>query len=473
MNWEWLASTGLIAGDPAYYTDGNASAEEVGHAIETAYTNAVDDDVRRQLVDMLWETGYFQGEKEYWYTHQVNEAGDLNTPGQSIGSVGRDYTVDNDTGRFNVIGGNPEIWYNTDTSTYLVVYDVPNSDPPLPVYWEVPDAKTLQSYFGPDVTPVADKEVTNQQLVSYGALGQGLSTEMPATDQDPLLGWAEIYERQAEVRPYLLEPEVVGIIMGAALEGRVVTQAELESTQWWQTHSEAQRDWLIKAEADPVSAEMFTAANRIRVVEDLKNAGVNDPTEAMINFLANKFTHGEWNENVLLSQISAISDPASKHSLLDDTKAFMDAAGIAVDTTRGEEDTVRSLLQKWLGPQYGAWSEEMIAEKAGILRNDPDAEIEFIEQLKGQRIALFPEYDDRNMSYQDIAEPWRNFGYSQWGQEMDETDPLFAQLLKQNDAIENGKLLTREGMKRGVQKVTTDMQSQILGATGGSVVRAG
>ena len=114
----------------------------------------------------------------------------------------------------------------------------------------------------------------------------------------------------------------------------------------------------------------------------------------------------------------------------------------------------------------------MIAEKAGLLRNDPDAQMEFVEQLKSQRLALFPTYEDENMTYQDIAQPWRNFAFGQWGEQLDETVPLFGTLLQTNDAIENGKLLTREGLKRGVGKVTTDMQSIMMRATGGSVVRA-
>jgi hypothetical protein len=479
MNWEWLVSEGLISGDPTYYSSGQAEPDEISHAIETAYKNATDPDVRKRLVDMLWGTGAFEGDKAYWYEDRSEEASSLGNAATGISATPAtnnagqsDYTPDNQQGRFHVLGGNPTIWFNTDTGTYLVVYEVPDSEPPLPVYWEVPDEQTLQSYFGPDITPVADRDVTNAQLLSYGALGQGMSTEMPSTDQDPLSGWAEIYERQASVRPYLLEPEVIGLIMGAALEGRVITQAELESTMWWQTHSETQRDWLIKSEADPVSAQMLTDANRIRVTEDLKNSGVHQPSDSLIDFLTNKFTHGEWNENVLLSQISAISDPASVHGLLPDTEVFLSGIGMPTDRTRGEEDTVRSLLNKWLGPQYGSWSDDQIATKAGDLRNNPDAEMEFIENLKGQRMAMFPTYEDRNLSYQDIAEPWRNFGYAQWGELMDETDPLFTQLLTQNDAIENGKLLTREGLKRGVRKVTTDMQAQTIGATGGAVVRA-
>ena len=433
-------------------------------------------DLQRQLnelgaqltVDGVWGPLTQSAYEEY--ESELPQDGEEAVDGEIVtGEAGADYTPDNDSGRFNIIGGNPNIWYNTDTDSYLVVYDVPGSEPPLPVYWEIPDESTLQSYFGPDVTITADRDVTNDQLVSYGALGQGMSTEIPQTDQDPLLGWAEIYERQAKVRPYLLDPEVVGLIMGAAIEGRPVTQAELEGTGWWQTHSETEREWLIKVEADPVTAAQVLESNRIRVKQDLMNSGVNQPSDELVDYLTTQLTTGVWTENILLGQISAISDPASVHGMRPDVKALLDGLGIPTDTTRGEEDTVRKTLLKWLGPTYGAWSEEQIAAKAGELRNNPDALIEWEQQLKTQRIAMFPQYEDENMSYEDIASPWRSFGYQQWGEQIDETDPVFNQMLLTNDAIENGKLLTKEGMKRGVQKVTTDLSNQILRATGGAV----
>jgi hypothetical protein len=335
----------------------------------------------------------------------------------------------------------------------------------------VPDEDTLQSYFGPDATPTADRNVTNDQLVSYGALGQGSSTEMPATDQDPLASWAEIYERQAKVRPYLNDPEVVGMIMGAAIEGRAVTQAELESTQWWQSHTQGEREWLIKVEADPLTAQQEAASNWARVREDLKMAGVDEPPDDLVDFLSGQYTSGLWTENMLISQVAAISDPYSVHEMLPETEAFM--GGVSdIDTTRKEEDTVREMLREWLGPQYGIWSDEQITKKAGELRNNPDAEVAFQQQLAKQRVAMFPSYEDESLSYEDIAAPWRNFGYQQWGEEVDESDPIFSQMLRQNDAIENGKLLTTEGLRRGVKKVTTDIQSQVTRATGGAVQRS-
>lgn len=368
-----------------------------------------------------------------------------------------DYTPDNNQGRFNVLGGNPAMWWNSDTKTTLVVYFVPDSDPPLPIYWEVPDKSTVQSYFGPDVkSPQADRHVTNAQLVSYGALGQGSSLEIPATDQDPLLSWAEIYERQAEVRPYLRDPEVIGLMMGAAIEGRAVTQPELESTEWWQTHSEGEREWLIKAEADPVTAAITMESNQARVRDDLSKSGMADASDDLIQFLSTQYTTGLWTENMLISQVAAVTDPYSVHVMTAETRAFMDGIG-AYDTTRQDEDTVRTLLTKWLGPTFGDWSQGDISSAAGRIRNDPDAEQEFIESLKDQRITLFSNYTDRNVSYESIMRPWKNYAENLWGAPADETDTALQQAMAYNDPKQAGDLLMKTGFDRGYDKVVQDV----------------
>jgi hypothetical protein len=381
----------------------------------------------------------------------------------------RDFTPDNTQGRFNVIGGDAEIWYNSDTKKYNVVYFVPGQTPPLPVYWEIPDEQTLQAYFGPDVSPRSDRHVTSQQLLSYGALKGGLSTEIQQTDQNPLEGWASLYEQQSRVRPYLRDPEVVARIMAASLEGRAISKAELEDTQWWQTKTEGEREWLIMAEADPETAQQLLDSNRQRVILDLQNAGVNDPPDDLITVLTEKYTSGLYTENQLVAQISAVSDPYSNFEMDADIASVV--SGVDVDTTRGEEDTVRDLLNKWLGPVYGNWTEKEIQDQAGALRNDPDARIAFEEQLKDQRVAMFPTFQDREQSYQAIAQPWANFWQQRWGVAADETDPLFQQMLTTNNAVENGAALTKEGLRRGISKVTNDVQSKIIRATGGSVAR--
>ncbi|GAG16368.1 unnamed protein product, partial [marine sediment metagenome] len=139
------------------------------------------------------------------------------------------------------------------------------------------------------------------------------------------------------------------------------------------------------------------------------------------------------------------------------------------DTTAEKQNTVRALYEKWLGPVYGDANESTIADWAGRLRQDPDGEAEFIEQLKDQRLAMIPGNENRNVSYRDMAEPWKRFGQQAWGQELDETDPMFQTMVKNNDAEVNGALLQQQGMKRDVGKVVTDTRTAINDAFGESV----
>ena len=73
MNWQWLIDQGLISGQASHYTDGvSLQGWEYSHAISTAY-NAASPTQRRQLVDMLWSTGIYGGQKEYFYDKITGE----------------------------------------------------------------------------------------------------------------------------------------------------------------------------------------------------------------------------------------------------------------------------------------------------------------------------------------------------------------------------------------------------------------
>jgi hypothetical protein len=185
--------------------------------------------------------------------------------------------------------------------------------------------------------------------------------------------------------------------------------------------------------------------------------------------MADKVTTGEWSKEQLDFQIKAVSDPYSNIDPDEGLLAEMRSRNYAPDATTEKEDTVRTLLNRWLGPAYGDWNDKQIAAKAGDLRNNPDAEMEFIESLKDQRVAMFPGTEDRNTSYQDLAAPWRSFSYGAWGQDLDEKDTFFQTLIKNNDAAMNGKLLQEEGMKRNVGKVVNDTKSAMTEAWGGTI----
>ncbi len=80
---------------------------------------------------------------------------------------------------------------------------------------------------------------------------------------------------------------------------------------------------------------------------------------------------------------------------------------------------------------------------------------------------MYPEYTDPELTYQDIASPWRGFGSQIWGQQMDETSDVFQQLIKMNDTVEGGKLLRKEGMSRGIGAVEQSAMSGLFDQTSG------
>ena len=88
---------------------------------------------------------------------------------------------------------------------------------------------------------------------------------------------------------------------------------------------------------------------------------------------------------------------------------------------------------------FGQLTNEEVSERAGRIRNDPDFEAALIEQLKNNRLGLFPQYTNSNLSYEDIVTPWRNLTTSVWGEAADETESWWQDMVATNDFIAETK----------------------------------
>ena len=67
--WEWLAQAGLIGGDPSYYSSGQASPDEVKHAVRTAIGNlasASDPNAAQDFYTRLQQASGFSGDAGYY-----------------------------------------------------------------------------------------------------------------------------------------------------------------------------------------------------------------------------------------------------------------------------------------------------------------------------------------------------------------------------------------------------------------------
>jgi hypothetical protein len=369
----------------------------------------------------------------------------------------------------NGVGGDPEVW-KLDGS-YVLVYYIPDTDPPIPYYYEATQAE-IEGMYGVDSggTLVVDREVTEAQLDSWGAIAWGDFDEIDPDVDDPFGSWSDTVVAQSAVRPWLREPDVLALIAEAAVEGRAPTEAEFQQTEWWQTHSATEREWMLLVESDPMTAAQTLQSNTILVNDLFASSGSLDAPISVIDYIAREFTEGRWSEEYANQQIKALTDPFAG---IEVDEGLVGALGdTEIDTTQDQVEEVRTLVSRWLGPTFGSWDEAQIEEWAGKLRNDPDAEDALVSMLRGQRQALLPEYTNENLTYEDIAQPWRNYWTSVLGETpADESDSLFLDILRNNSTSYAQARLRQRGLRDGNSKIKQEFLTEMV-AAGGGVRRA-
>lgn len=356
-----------------------------------------------------------------------------------------------------------EVW-EVEGRHFLVWY-VPFTDPPVPLAWFVSSSEERQA-LGIDTKKIDRKFKSWKQFYATGVLRHGDTRELVNTRVHPWELLKQHYEQEVAIKPYLADPEILALWAAAMMEGREITEGELKTTKWWRTHSQAEREWLLLNASDPATADRLIRDNRLRVADLLRSSGVANASEALINLIADNWTQGKWTEVYALQQIRLLADPYAEGELDPELRGLTKG----LDGTREREDEVRQMIQRWLGPAYAAnWTDQHIAEWAGRLRNDPDAKQELEDVLRKHRMALFPEYDNPNLTYEDIAAPWRGVVQQIWGQTADETDPLFMRIVRTNDLATAEQILRTEGLRRGIGTVVNDVMAAATSAFGGGV----
>jgi len=371
-----------------------------------------------------------------------------------------------------LLPGNAQLWYNETADEKWVVYEVPGvtlpdgtTSEPVFTSWLIETDADLEAVVGPGKTPVYHFSGTEDDFTKKGVIDLGGVQELDVKDLegDPFETWVEDMTTLAAVQPWILDEDYIGLIVQAAMEradGQLSLE-EIQGTNWWKDNTVGQRAWMETFFSDPSTAEQMLEDNRANMRYQLSEAGVDNASESLINWMADRTTMGAWSKSKLDTQIAALSDPYSVDVIDDELFEFMANESFVPDTTRTGEDNVRGLLEEWLGPVYGQWTEEQIAKKAGEIRNNPDGEIEFVESLKDQRMAMYPEHGDRNLSYQSIAGPWKAYTQGVWGAPVEDTDEVFQQVIRANDPREAGKLLRTAGVERGYDKTVSDVVSGI------------
>jgi len=365
---------------------------------------------------------------------------------------------------------------------FYIVYEVPGSQGELydgnPIYmaYELKDNDLVNAGLltKGETAPQANATM-DQSFFDSIAIVTGNTDQLSSLIDNPFASFVETVGEQSQVAPWITDPEMISLIAEAAVEGREVTDAEWQTTNWYQTHNEGEREWLRTYYSDPSTATQLTTDAQIAVANSLQAAGVSNAPESMINWVAGKYVSGEWSQTYTTEQINLFADPYATGKRDVQFENYLSSTALTgVDRTTEREREVRELYNKWLGPSLGKLTDNETAEIAGRLRDDPDYQDQLVNSLKQSRLAAFSNYTNPELTYEDIARPWRNLTTSVWGQTADETQGWWQEMVKSNDFAKAQTTLREKGLEQDVTQVTQDATQALQQALGqGSVSQTG
>jgi len=493
-------TTGLV-----YGTDINSGQEEPEQETEdtTMYWGRYDSgswftstlDGKPEGSKWAWELPEFEGTSQEDYTsdNTLEEVLDKVTdpavkpPPEDNGGSGNG--SDNGSGSDSVSTGyqNSQLW-EFDGATY-VVFSVPDTD--LFIRY-LADEEILDLYYSSGrVKPdVVSKSADDEDWINSSYFGElaEVDEDILLNDKDPFTGLADKFDVAKKYRPWLDDDELYNIWLEAFIEDRDILDEEWKTTEWWRTHTQEERDWLLLSQGKdlstlPADATAYLNNNIIKFRDMFKKAGVtniedivNTDGESFLDWFSFNFTSGVWTEVYALDQLKAIADPSTGIEQDESISTWMEgkAQGVDVSTTKQFEAQVENLANEWLGPLYGVLTDEQKSDYAALIRNAESEEIgasNVINKLKGIRGTLFGDYDP-NLTYNEIATPWRNYSFQLLGQRMDETDSTFVDVIKANDQKTATTMLTEWGINNNAPTLLDKVSDEIGQALGaGQVVR--
>jgi len=374
-------------------------------------------------------------------------------------------------------------YWNVD-GNYYIVYFIPGTG--TPIYYDS-SLQDLENIFGPvEFSAIQEsiKSPTSAQWNSAVRFGDSLELADPNIydpSQSPWVSFVDTVAKESKIRPWLNDAEMVQLLAESTLEGRTVTDAEWQSTEWWRTHTQAERDWLLLAQSNTTDftgvltadAQNKIENDRLAIKNLMEQSGINNPSDELINWVSEKFTTGLWSEPFVADQIEILSDPTLEANLDTELDNFITSGEVDYDTTRAGESQIKRLSKEILGPVFGAnISDSQLQTWAGMIRNDPDAEINIREKMMSMLQGLFGENYIDGLTYEEMATPWRGFTTNTWGGTLDESSTLFQDVVKSNDISKATEMLYKEGLKDGgSEKIKNEVLSSMVGQFGGGGVR--
>jgi hypothetical protein len=432
-----------------------------------------------------WQVGEYLSRG--WSTSEPVEGGFIDVTSQVTGTdeVGPGQVVSDQLNEFNNIPKN-SVLIEAGGELFLG-YEVPGAYGQLyngnPIYMlyevlnnDVFEAGILTQGASPQINVSLGSK---QDLNQYGIVVGG-TDELTDDVEHPFIRFTENFEAGKRVNPWLADTEInpntgvtyqqeaIEFLAEQALEQFTPeqTQVRYEGSDWYRKSTTAQKTWLTTLLTQPAQAEQDIQDKQIEVKIAMEANGIASPPDALVNWVADKAVTGMWTQVYTDQQIALLADPYKPGTRDTSMVNFIEGVGVGtLDRLSVGEKTVRDLYRRYLGPSLGSASDTEIAEKAGQLRSDPDAEQQLKSYLEQQRLAMFGNYTNPTLTYNDIVQPYKNLVNQVWGQEVDETQDWFIKMVQDNDIEKAYTTLREKGIDQGIERVQdqalNDLQSSI------------
>jgi len=381
---------------------------------------------------------------------------------------------------------NSQIWQDTTGQKYLT-FGIPGTN--MFVRYKASD-DDLSSFFTtgmPGIRSISEDEEDWNNSLWLGGYNE-IDGDIKLGLSNPFDAMVDNFAKVKKVQPWMETDELYSLWLEGIVEDRPIADYEWQGTEWWQTHTQEQRDWLLTSQGQgvdnlPADAKAFLDNNRIRAAEILRQNGVSNADEvvnadgdSLVEFFATQLTTGNWTELTWARQAQGLGDPLAGIDRDNQLISWLEGTQeLPVETTQAGYAQVKSLAQKWLGPNFAEFENANLDEYAGILRN---AESEAVgiamieDKLKNIRKALFTtDLYEENLTYEDIASPWRNYSYQYLGERMDETSAEWLNILKANDQEKINTILTEYGLNNDNQTMFDKVTDGIVEGIAAPVVR--
>lgn len=401
---------------------------------------------------------------------------------------------------------------------YYLIYDVPKSGGQVQLAYKFRDKAEANSVSAGKGIKVS-QTLTREQFRKTGAVPSGQVSLITNQSEHPWDRFVQDFRREAQMKPWLRDPDFMAVIAQSILENRTPTLAEIQSTDWYQDHTQQERDALEAYYGDRTTWNAGRELAKDKVEKMLIAAGYDEGQRDRVrNYFAREVMFGRLSDQdgSLESAIESISNPyatgaertagfsapgkgravrhngrvfwrvngkdyrlsqfeqarfgagAQKVGKVNATGGFgqfLKTQGAGSDISSVDNfNQVRQLVRQWLGPALMAgWGEDKIAQWAQKIKENPGAENDLVKKLRKIRAAKYQGYDE-DLTYEDIAAIPRAAFAQWWGQTPDEKSDVFQQALQFNDSEAVGALLRKTGMQQGITKVVSQAESDAMKA---------